>query len=48
MVIIVKRRLSETNMVDEEMQCVFQLFRWPPVPHFVLENSKILAEEDGN
>lgn len=48
MIIIVKRGLAETNMVDKEMRCVFQLFRWPPVSHFVLENSKILVEEDGN
>lgn len=47
-VIIVKRGLAETNMVDEEMQCVFQLFQWPPIPHLVLENSKTLVEEDGN
>lgn len=48
MVIIVKRRLAETNMVDEEMQCVFQLFQWPPIPHLILENSKTLVEEDSN
>lgn len=48
MIIIVKRGLAEINMVDKEMWCVFQLFRWPPIPHFVLENSKILVEEDSN
>lgn len=32
--------------------CVFQLFQWLPIPHFVLKNSKSLLhveeEEEGN